>query len=169
MLGLFVADTIRRLAERAGIVPDLITRSWTKIPYLTRWTVLGQRFAGKYRVFLHHFQDSDFDAMHSHPWPFCSLILSGGYYETTPAVGWNPETATGPTHTQWFGPGRFLVRPKHWIHKVTLKPGVDAWTLVFTGKKFQSWGFFCPGKGLVPWRVHMANYDHFGGGCGGPD
>lgn len=97
MLGLCLADAIRRLAEFRYGAPEVITRAWTNRPYLTRWKVADFR---ERKVFLHYFQDSDSDELHSHPWGFTSLILSGGYYETTPARGWDRETARGPVSTQ---------------------------------------------------------------------
>jgi len=162
MLGLCLADAIRRFAEYRYGAPEVITRQWTNRPYLTRWKVADFR---ERKVFLHYFQDSDSDELHSHPWGFTSLILSGGYFETTPARGWDRETARGPVSTQWFGAGRVLVRPSNWIHKVALNNDQPTWTLLAIGKKVQGWGFFCPGTGLIPWRKHLENYYATGQGC----
>lgn len=62
MIGLCVADAIRRYAELRHGKPEVITRQWTKRPYLTRWLV--EKVGDRGKVFLHHFQDSDADAMH---------------------------------------------------------------------------------------------------------
>ena len=135
--------------------------------YLTRWTVLGSRFAGGgSAVFLHHFHRSDGDdALHDHPWPFASLILSGGYYEHT-------ADKRGLVSRRWYGPGRVLTRPATFRHRVELPPGRDCWTLVFRGRKAKSWSFFClDGLGrltgrAVPWRSFADRLDAGALGCG---
>lgn len=172
MLGLCLADAIRRFAEARNGKPEVITRQWTTRPYLTRWTVADMGRRG--RVFLHHFQDHDADAMHSHPWAFQTFILAGGYFETAPTKGWNPENATGPTRTQWYGPGRLLVRPSSWVHRVRLKEvGGEpqaCWTLLHIGPRVNAtWSFFCPGIGPKVWRKHLADYYKNGDGCAGVD
>lgn len=168
MLGECLADAIRRFSELRHGAPEVITRQWTKRPYLTRWKVAD--FGTRGKVFLHHFQDSDADALHSHPWAFTSVILAGGYFETAPARGWNRGTATGPTRTYWYGPGRVLIRPSSWVHKVKLHGDPDdprpCWTLLYIGPRVNSgWGFFCPRVGYLPWRVHLANYYKDGVAC----
>lgn len=106
--------------------------------YLTRWTLIGKRFTGRYRVFLHRFRRSDLDTFHDHPWPFVSLIVAGGYHERT------------PKGRRWYGPGRILKRPATWAHKVEIAPGRECWTIVVTGLKVRTWGFHCP----AGWRSH---------------
>jgi hypothetical protein len=179
MLGECAADMIRRLAEWRHGEPERITRQWTKRPYLTRWTVArkwdtvatvppgGHAEIQNRSVYLHHFQDSDADEMHDHPWPFVSVILSGGYWERTPAAGW--ADGRGPTRERWYGPGRVLVRPANWIHSVRLPGPADkprpCWTLLYVGRKLRPWGFWCPVGGWIPWRRHLANYYRSGHGC----
>lgn len=165
MLGLCVADAIRRLAEARYGPPEYITRAWTTRPYLTRWTVA--KLPGGRKVFLHHFQDSDSDAMHNHPWGFTSVILAGGYWEKTPVRGW--VNGIGPTREQWYGPGRVLIRPARWIHAVRLPDGKGGvprpcWSLLYIGIKVRSWGFWCP-SGFTPWREHLVNFYKYGSGC----
>lgn len=178
MLGECIADAIRRLAEYRNGPPEVITREWTQRPYLKRWLVarktdatpLGVKpdDAAKRSIFLHHFQDSDADEMHCHPWPFVTLILSGGYYERTPAPGW--KDGVGPTRERWYGPGRLLIRPATHIHSVRLpldKAGnpKPCWTLLYVGRKVRPWGFWCPVGGWIPWRKHLTNYYETGSGC----
>jgi hypothetical protein len=51
---------------------------------------------------LHYFhRGDDDDAMHDHPWDFCTTILSGGYTEQLPQPGWDnvfcyPNPTPGP-------------------------------------------------------------------------
>lgn len=156
------------LANRIASERSVITRKWEQVPYLTRWTLSGSRYGKdpshrERAVFLHHFQRSDLDELHDHPWPFVSIILAGGYYEVTPAKGWS--NGEGPTQRRWYGPGRILTRPANWIHRVEIPEGRDAWTLILRGKKEKSWGFFCKSVGYVPWRDHLANAEATGRGC----
>lgn len=159
-----ITPLLEHIANRYAIERFEITRSWEQAPYLTRWTLSGKRFEGNGRaVFLHHFERSDADEMHDHPWRFVSLILAGGYYEVTPAKGW--VNGIGPTQKRWYGPGRILTRPAEWIHRVEIPPGRCCWTLILRGVRVRSWGFHCPNLGFVPWRTHLANSEHTGG-CG---
>ena len=153
------------LADRLASEKFEITREWSRLPYLTRWTLLGRRNEGTGRaVFLHRFRRSDADELHDHPWPFVSIILAGGYHEVTPAPGW--AGGSGPTRRRWYGPGSVLRRPARWIHRVEIPDGAEAWTLILRGRKERSWGFWWPSVGFVPWRVHLANAEATGRGCG---
>ena len=160
-----LATALTWLADRLAREKFVITRTWSQVPYLSRWTLLGKRFGGSHAVYLHRFHRSDADEMHDHPWPFVSLILTGGYHEKTPAAGW--ADGHGPTKRRWYGPGRILARPANWIHSVEVDPaGPPVMTLIFRGPKQKSWGFFCSNKGFVPWRVHVENSERTGSGCG---
>jgi hypothetical protein len=151
------------LVDRVALERFEISRSWTAEPYLTRWTLLGRRFTGERRaMFLHRFQRSDYDEMHDHPWPFTSVILWGGYFEETPGTGW--KNGVGPREKHWYGPGRILRRPAHWIHRVIIPEGCEAWTLVLRGKKERSWGFWCP-SGWRHWQEHLKKMEATGSGC----
>ncbi len=160
-----IGQILEKLADRFASNRMEITRAWEKIPYLTRWTLSGHRFGdGSNRpVFLHHFHRSDADELHSHPWPFRTIILAGGYYEATPAPGW--KNGIGPLQRRWYSPGRMLYRHPKWIHRIEIPEGRDAWTLVFVGAKTSSWGFYCPGF-FRPWREHLARAEATGKGCG---
>lgn len=122
--------------------------------YLTRWDVLGNRFGAGLKLFIHLFHRGDAELyFHDHPWPFWSLILWGGYWE---------HTESGRS---WYRPGRLLRRPAEWRHRVELPEGRRCWTLIWTGAKVRSWGFWCP-RGFLPWRQHAANLDAGLPGCG---
>lgn len=155
---------LERLADLVAAERFDITRSWTNVPYLTRWSLLGRREQGNWAVYLHRFQRSDYDELHDHPWPFTSIILAGGYWEVTPARGW--ANGSGPTKRRWYGPGSVLHRPARWIHRVDIPDGAEAWTLIFRRKKERSWGFWCPSLGFRPWREHLARMEATGNGCG---
>lgn len=157
------------LADRVASERKEITRGWSADRYLTRWVLAGKSidstFLGGKAVFLHWFHRSDADEMHDHPWPFVSVIVSGGYWEKTPdyAGGWS--NGVGPTKLRWHGPGRVLFRPANWIHSVIIPDGQEAVTLILRGNKQRSWGFWCP-AGYRPWRDHAAAAKRTGDGCG---
>lgn len=167
---MILSPVLSRLADRVAIEKEVITRKWdANAPYLTRWTIYGSSSrkpgGNGSAVFLHHFQRSDADEMHDHPWAFTSVILAGGYYEITPAPGW--ANGVGPVRKRWYGPGRILSRPAEWIHRVEIPDGREAWTLIFRGRKVRPWGFWCPVTGFIPWKVHEAAANRTGGnGCG---
>jgi hypothetical protein len=159
---------LARLADRLGRERFDIGRN--NDVYLTRWTLFGSRLSGTGRaVFLHRFHRSDYDdALHDHPWPFVSVVLSGGYYEH--AVGQD-----GIIRRRWFGPGRVLSRPAEWRHRIELSPGTEGrvFSLVFRGVKTRSWFFHClsacgtrlSGK-AVPWRSFIDRIESGALGCG---
>jgi hypothetical protein len=155
--------TLEQLVDRISSERFDITREWAQVPYLTRWSLLGRRTEGNWAVYLHRFQRSDYDELHDHPWPFVSVILSGGYWEETPGPGW--REGNGPRVKRWYGSGRVLYRPANWIHRVVIPDGKEAWTLILRLKKVRGWGFWCPASGFTPWRVHLANAERTGSGC----
>jgi hypothetical protein len=128
------------IADRICYNKKTITTYGIEPPYLTRWTL--REFGDGGKLYLHHFQRSDPDEMHDHPWGFCSLILSGGYYEKTPGSGWSG--GLDPVCCRWYGAGRLLRRSADFVHSVVIPPGRFAWTLVYRGPKYREWGFFCP-------------------------
>lgn len=151
---------LERVADRLAKERFEIGRNGST--YLVRYVLAGQRAAGTGRaVFLHHFLRGDWDdALHDHPWPFTSVILSGGYYE---------QTERG---TRWYGPGRVLTRPAAWRHRVILPPGRECWTLVFRGRKQRSWFFYCMDTlgrltgAVIPWRSFFDRIESGALGCG---
>jgi hypothetical protein len=125
-------------------------------PYLDRWHIA--HFKCGQRLYLHYFHRGDAeDYNHDHPWSFWSLILWGGYYEVTPFPDGSDERQT------WYYPLSLLKRPATWKHRVKLPEGRVAITLVWTGRKERSWGFWCPERGFVHWRQHELQ-----GGCEEP-
>lgn len=120
-------------------------------PYLLRWYVIPRNPV--FNIYLHKFLRSDDDrALHDHPWWFVSLILRGRYDEVT---------AQGRKRR---GAGSIAFRPAEWRHRVELLPDrayeseASCWTLIVTGRRVRTWGFWCPGPGwiagdrFVPWQ-----------------
>ena len=119
---------------------------------------------GKGRLYLHKFYRGDEDPhMHSHPWPFTSLILTQGYWEETSdgdglnGTGVYKCYTSGPDGEermqQFYKRFRILRRPASWVHRVVLDNTTPVWTIVKTGVKERSWGFFIKGK-MCPWRQY---------------
>jgi hypothetical protein len=126
-------------------------------PYLYRWYVLPRNRV--FNVYLHKFlRDDDDRALHDHPWWFVSLIVKGGYREIT------------NDGTEFRFAGSWGFRPATHRHRVSLYRiddyVVPAWTLVITGRKKRTWGFWCP-KGFVPWYdfVDQTDSGNIGRGC----
>lgn len=99
-------------------------------PYVIRWkveTALGS-------VRLHHWLSPDDDrARHDHPWWFVTLVLRGGYTDVSPG---------GDEHLR---AGSVRYRPA--LHRHTVVPDKGgAWTVIVTGPKSRSWGFWREGK-----------------------
>lgn len=117
--------------------------------YLTRWTILGA--PSGVGLHLHRFHRSDADTLHDHPWPFASLILWRGYVE---------EAEIGAIDScivrERIRPGRLILRPASWIHRVELVDGKPAWTLVLTGRYERQWGFWTA-QGWKPWQIYFAD------------
>jgi hypothetical protein len=125
-------------------------------PYLERWFV----YIFGCTVRLHKFLRGDDDrAPHDHPWPFWTFPLTG-YWEST----WDEH---GGKVTHFVKPRRLHYRPSRyrhmvlgssrfrWLDFITGHPVDDwteyrtpkpFWTIVVTGRKDRSWGFYPNGE-----------------------
>jgi hypothetical protein len=137
----------------------------TERPYMLRWFLIPRN--PWLNVYLHKFlRDDDDRALHDHPWAFISFMLFGAYYEMTPSE-WNRYGQVAFRRT-W----SIAFRRATHQHRVALlrdKSGqpIPCWTLVVTGPKVRTWGFWCP-KGFVPWHEFVDQNDkgNVGKGCG---
>lgn len=123
-------------------------------PYLRRWWVVPRNESAN--VYLHEILRSDDDrALHDHPWPNTSMLISGRYVEHTPEGSWLR------------GPGWIGSRDATALHRLEILPGERAVSLFMTGPKVREWGFACP-KGWVHWRDFTGgeNGELVGRGCG---
>jgi hypothetical protein len=102
-------------------------------PYLIRWKI--ETPAGSIR--LHHWLGPDDDrAHHDHPWAFRTFVIKGGYTD------WSPE---GSQHLK--APA---TQKREAIHRHTVVPDLGgAWTVIVTGPKIRSWGFWADGVKFV--------------------
>jgi hypothetical protein len=77
---------------------------------------------------LHHIVESDPEVMHNHPWDFFSVLLTGGYRETT-----------DKGEQEFYAPC-VIRRDARDFHRLTLLDG-PMWTFVTTGPVTNTWGF----------------------------
>lgn len=102
----------------------------TGCEYLTRWGI--ETKFGSVRV--HKWTGPDDDrAFHDHPWWFLTFVLRGGYTDVSPN---GEEKVSAPA---------IKFRPA--LHQHTVVPySQGALTLLITGPKMRSWGFWLDGK-----------------------
>jgi hypothetical protein len=113
-------------------------------PYLIRWKV--ETPVGSIR--LHHWLGSDDKrAHHDHPWSFTTLVLRGGYTDSSPE---------GDEHLK--APAIRHRKATH-RHTVITDPG-GAWTLLITGPKVRAWGFYVGGKRFVKANKYFLTHGH---------
>jgi hypothetical protein len=99
-------------------------------PYVIRWMI--ETPLGSLRV--HHWLGPDDDrAFHDHPWWFLTFVVWGGYADVNPD---GTDVLRAPA-----------VRFRRAHHQHTVQPFArDTWTVMFTGSKTRTWGFWREGK-----------------------
>ena len=128
-------------------------------PYLIRWHLIP--INPIFNIYVHLFLRSDDDrALHDHPWGNCSIIMRGEYTEhriLQGGINTRTDNKSGDWRIRWSG---------KYAHRVELKNG-PCWTLFLTGPKYRTWGFHCPERGWVHWRLFTASDDPgaIGKGC----
>ena len=122
---------LKKLMQRLGRYRVIMDRE-DNDPYLERYYIfLKDRSWFPFNMFVHKFLKSDPDDLHDHPWPYCTIILRGGYWEYT-------KFSPIP---QWKGAGQIRFGHSTDYHRIELEPGVDCWTLFCPGPKVRDWGF----------------------------
>jgi hypothetical protein len=118
--------------------------------YLKRFYITPRRLdengekTGKYvgyGIYLHYFYRGDNDReLHNHPWEkSLSFILCGGYNEE------RKDNVANKIITRKIKPFTFNFIKNTDFHRVTLMPNTKhVWTLFFSGKRVQDWGFLDP-------------------------
>lgn len=100
--------------------------------YLWRLYILCTPWFG---VMLHRiFREDNQRDLHDHPWNFLSIILRGWYSESFQRQG---ESAVSFTSRHWWNYKRAEDR-----HSIRTVGRVPTWTLVFTGRRRRTWGFW---------------------------
>lgn len=152
--------THKLLAIGQSRAPDFVVGDGPK-PYLRRWWLIPRN--PLVNVYLHQFLRSDDDrALHDHPWANCSILLAGSYVEHRILAG-GIHTRTRRVAGDW------TVRPSGAIaHRIEIEDG-PCWTLFITGPVYRRWGFHCPDRGWVYWKIFTAQRDgkpgEIGRGC----
>jgi len=146
------------------------TRPYFDLPgYMERWWIRKPKPGRNWTCRLHHILSSDNDRhLHDHPWPYVTIILRGGYWETRPTaeknwakdtVKWNGEfgPAGSWVERKWRGPGSILIRKPNSYHQLTLPEGKTALTMFWMGPHTQHWGFMTP-TGKIYWREYLNDW-----------
>lgn len=130
-------------------------------PYLDRLRLVQTPLGS---VYLHriHRPDADRDP-HDHPWWFASLVLSGAYDEAV----WDDPRQRFVTRCRRRGRWSLRSLSRRQAHRITDVHGT-LWTLVLTGPRRSSWGFWTDG-GLVDWRDYLKGQDEDAALWGGED
>jgi hypothetical protein len=113
-------------------------------PYVIRW-----RFETKwFSIRLHHWLAPDDDrAHHDHPWNFITFVIKGGYWDVSPAGN---EHLHAP-----------VIRYRNANHRHTVRPcGAGAWTIVMTGSRVRTWGFWADGVKFIKANKWFASRGH---------
>ena len=92
-------------------------------PFMVRYYLLFRKRPKwfPFNVFLHKILKSDLGDLHDHYWSYITIILKGGYYETT------------DKGTFWRNPGYIGFRSGYEKHSLKAPRGKSAWTLIFVG------------------------------------
>lgn len=142
-------------AIRPDRAPDFIIGDPAN-PYMLRWWLLPRN--NLFNIYFHRIlRDDDDRALHDHPWPSFSIMISGGMLEVT----------EGGSRLIWAGD--CVYRTPEFAHRLQLVDGKPAETLFVTGPKVRDWGFHCP-RGWVGWQDFVgADPGQVGRGCGEAD
>jgi len=125
-------------------------------PYMLRWYLVprNELFNIYYHAIL---RDDDDRALHDHPWPSFSIMMSGALRELT-SEGAQVHQA-----------GACVYRGPDHAHRLELIDRMPAETLFITGPKVREWGFHCP-QGWRRWQDFVGeNSGEVGRGCGEMD
>lgn len=137
-------------------------------PYMLRWWVIPRN--RWFNVYLHKIlRDDDDRALHDHPWPSVSFLLSGSVRERFVQPIRDDEQVDWAFSRVLKAPS-IVYRSATFRHRLELLGGRPCWTLFVTGPYQRSWGFWCP-QGFVPWRdfVDQTDQGNIGRGCGESD
>tara|TARA_B100001121_G_C18482615_1_gene523310 strand:- start:203 stop:613 length:411 start_codon:yes stop_codon:yes gene_type:complete len=109
----------RLLLDRGPSWPDFNKAE----PFMIRYYLLFRKRPKwfPFNIFLHKILKSDLGDLHDHYWSYFTIILKGGYWETTKKGRF------------WRSPGYMGLRKASDTHSLTIPEGKTAWTLIFVG------------------------------------
>lgn len=122
--------------------------------YMQRWYLIPRN--PSFNIYYHRvLRDDDDRALHDHPWPSFSIMVSGALREVL------------PDGERIVKAGDCVYRGPEFAHRLALIDGEPAETLFITGPRVRDWGFHCP-KGFVAWQDFLEPDDTglIGRGCG---
>ena len=92
-------------------------------PFMIRYYLLFRKRPKwfPFNILLHKILKSDLGDLHDHYWPYITIILKGGYWETN------------ENGTFWRGPGYIGFRKASDRHSLKIPDGKPAWTLLLAG------------------------------------
>lgn len=138
---------------RYRLIPDRRTGA----DYMHRYYLfVKDRVKFPFNVVLHKVVRSDDPIMHDHPWPFITVVLSGGYYEHT--CEWNEDHTAFTDVRTWRGPGSILRRSANDYHWLELDNEKPATTLFFMGPQKKDWGFLVSKVRGTPRHIQYLEY-----------
>ena len=109
----------RLLLDRGPSWPDYDKAE----PFMIRYYLLFRKRPkwSPFNILLHKILKSDLGDLHDHYWPYITIILKGGYWETN------------ENGTFWRGPGYIGFRKASDRHSLKIPDGKSAWTLLLAG------------------------------------
>lgn len=141
-------DIMNKLG-RYRLIPDRKTGQ----DYMHRYYLfLKDRKWFPFNVTLHKIVKSDDPIFHDHPWPYMTIVLSGGYWEHTPVF--DAKGNKFAEFAKWRGPGSIIIRKANDYHWLELDWMIGyATTLFFMGPQQREWGFLSNTK-KTKWIKH---------------
>jgi hypothetical protein len=144
-------DFVKALIERVQTTPYFHLDG-----YQERWWAQPCEEGQPLSMRVHHLLRSDTDAaLHCHPWPNISVVMSGGYWDITPlSQDQHPSLDAASFKRVWCGPGAIVSRKATDRHRIEILDGSEAWSLFIMGAWERDWGFWLP-TGWVYWRDYL--------------
>lgn len=145
---------------RYRLIPDRRTGE----DYMHRYYLfLKDRKWFPFNVTLHKIVKSDDPILHDHPWPYMTIVLSGGYWEHTPVFDSNGKKIA--EFQKWRGPGSVIIRGAKEFHWLEIEEGSSATTLFFMGPQQREWGFLVDKARnktqWIQWEHYLTNYKDY--------
>lgn len=133
----------RIIRARDGTIDYMYRYYLVFVPSAKKEDYDDQKNHKPFNAMIHNFRASDDPILHNHPWPWCTIILKGGYWEHLKDGSRN-----------WRAPGSIVFRSADTYHWVELEPGIYPWTLFMHGKRCNKWGFWENGA-WVYWKDYV--------------